>query len=538
MSRIISLSLALFFGVLSFGQKKDKMQLGRLLTENIGQIGNRFYYSTEKYPSGSKLIEYKKDISIAVYTKAGFTFFTEEDEIKNFPKGYVVSKNFIYKKKVYAIIGDVNKKEQKTDFRIIEMDSNLNIINDDFFRFTFGLKDVFGLKIKLDSNLLAVTSKSMLVSSKKEKFVETLGLDLETKASKYSKLVYHTENDLLFSDMTINDKLIVHLAYSSHQLDVNVERSKFKILRKVECLFARMDEQNSSLSSYDPHLNADFIPKNYKFLKINNNELYVASIAIPTHGTQMGYFVSKTNFENTVDFKNHQVIFPKGFTEPGFWRKKAKRRLAGGKCPAKYFNQNLEEVFIHDKQLYFITLEYNTYLKNRGYGSSTEIDHQVYHTDASGASYTTSTSSAISENRLHEGNFSFSVFDTAGFVPQAFFKTIRKSSYEEHYKYKFVDDALVVFFPIHGYSKEYGIKKKGGPMRRYPYMIKLEYQLKAKKFEYQGYRFKKNIYFEPLWKGHIVGNDLYVLHSKNITYNTEKKKFKNYKFKKEKKINP
>ncbi|MES2589773.1 MAG: hypothetical protein V4622_12400 [Bacteroidota bacterium] len=434
MNKILFIT-SIFITFFTFSQdeiESDEMGV-RFLTQKIGNIDERFYYETEKpteemkYASkmkGEKVYVYKKRKGLSVFTEKGFLFYKELSNLKNFPTDYGVVESFIYADKIYTLI--YKKEENIANLKIIELNSNLEIINNNLLSFDL-MTTIEEIDLKNFENQVAIISKKA-INKNNSTIVETVGIDLLKSEIQKSNVSITTENNVILSDFIINKDLIINAAFYS------IEESNFNKLDKFTTLFIKFDELNSVTSNYDYKSNKDFIPKSYKFLKINENEYFIGSLAIPIEGAQAGYFISKNSFGSKIDFNTNSVIKATDYLKDENWSNFDQKLISKAKCPIKYSKEFLTDFFLFDGKLNFISVP-----KHSETEASTEF----------------------------EGDLTFASFNQNGYKSIDFFKTKeRRSSLSytsfmlPNYLYLLNKDEIVFYFIPIAFSDEYGYSRK------------------------------------------------------------------------------
>jgi hypothetical protein len=269
-----------------------------------------------------------------------------------------------------------------------------------------------------------------------------------------SKLTVEVQNDVILSDFIINKDLIINAAYYS------TEESNFNKREEFTTLFIKFDELNSTISNYDYNSNKNFIPVSYKFTKINENDYYIGSIAIPIDGTQAGYFISKNSFGSKIDFNSSSVITATDFLKDENWSNKDKKLISKGKCPISYRHEKLTDFFITNGNINFISLKLYNLGSDNG-GSSTMNASSA---SSVGGITTVGMASGGGADPM-EGNITFASFKLESNKPIVFFKTLEKqssdlSSTSNNFFY-IIDEAKIdIFFTIEIFSDEFNFTKK------------------------------------------------------------------------------
>ncbi len=159
---LVATMLCSFFTFSQDEIQSDEMGV-RFLTQKIGNIDERFFYETEKPTDemalaskvkAEKVYLYKKRKGLSVFTEKGFLFYKELGNLKDFPADYGVVESFIYADKIYTLVYKKGN-ENVANLRIIELNSNLEIVNNNLFSFDLGA-NIEEIDLKNFENQIAI----------------------------------------------------------------------------------------------------------------------------------------------------------------------------------------------------------------------------------------------------------------------------------------------------------------------------------------------------------------------------------------------
>jgi hypothetical protein len=492
----------------SFSQSEE---IGfRMINEKIGEINGKIYFAIEK-PSevnGEKAMrtDPSNHKALIVFNEDGFLFHKQLDQLNNFPNEFEIVKSIIFQNKIYSLIA--KKITSGSLLKILEINENLEIVNDNFLEFNVSSK-FEEVQMKKIGNQLAVLSKTELKGNKFNQ-VELIGIDLISKKMNQSQVNIEIENSVVLGDFTINNELNLHAIYYS------IERSNLQKIENFSSVYLQMINSNANFSEYDYSSNKEFVPSSYKFLKVNEKEFYLAAIANPIEGANTGFFVWENDFSVKLDLTKGKVSLSDDFLKDENWSKEDYKVITKGESPFKYAKYQIKDFFLANNQLNIICIE-------AGYFGQSVSGSTMNASSASSVGGATPASSGGSFPEMLEKNLVFYSLNPHTFENVVFFKTVNKETadlfdFNVDYTHYLKENKLFILFRVNKFSEEYGVTKKelNMSLMNGSELIKLEYDFESNSKKYSLLKTEDKRFYQALELAFILNNKIHFLTADKI----------------------